>query len=178
MSTNAILAFMAIVGLVVFFYGPWQSLCVDVARQLLFEQRAKLFDLALNGKIQFNSDRYRKIRKSLEGSIRFAHDLTVPRMIYLALVYRIPNRRKSDLREAIEQIEDESVRIEINAIANQATKIMIALALARSVITIAAIPLLVVVIGLAMIFDLARITMVLCAKTVGDIAQKEAEMCV
>jgi len=103
-----------VIGLFAFlalFYGPWQTMCVDWARQLMFEARDRLFDAAASGDIAFDSKEYRKSRETFEGMIRFCHIFTWPRLILLWI--SIPISKEEDnfnlkdlspkIREAIGQ---------------------------------------------------------------------------
>lgn len=95
-------------------YGPWQWVCTDVARQTIFEHRDAIFDMAHAGKLSFDSEEYRVIRGSLEKTIRYAHELTIPRFIWLAVSYKLTSTpRKSELFGAIGRISDESTRNEV-----------------------------------------------------------------
>lgn len=89
MYADALVALLAIVLFAVFFYGPWQEACTDVARQVIFEKRDRLFDLARAGKLDFQSHYYRDTRKTMEGMIRFAHRLTWTRLLYLWIFRRL-----------------------------------------------------------------------------------------
>jgi len=59
-----------------FFYGPWQSFVVDTVRQNLFEMRDKLFLMAANGNVSFESGEYKFVREKLNMFIRYAHAAT------------------------------------------------------------------------------------------------------
>lgn len=63
------------------FYGPWQTLCVDWARQRMFEARDRVFDLAMQGHISFHSKEYKCIRSTIERMIRFCHVMTWQRLV-------------------------------------------------------------------------------------------------
>jgi hypothetical protein len=80
-AADAIVALAALIALLCLFYGPWQSLCIDLSRQFIFERRDRLFDMALAGRIEFDSEAYRATRRALNGMIRFAHELTWPDMV-------------------------------------------------------------------------------------------------
>lgn len=70
------------------FYGPWQTLCIDWARQRMFEARDRVFDAARRGDIPFDSTEYRECRLTIERMIRFSHHLSWPRLILMQLVPR------------------------------------------------------------------------------------------
>ena len=92
-------------------YGPWQHACTDFARQIIFEKRDAIFDLAAAGKMDFNSESYKNIRLSLERLIRFAHVLTFPRFFFLrkfSPLVSMPTTPSIDV--AIAAIEDVETR--------------------------------------------------------------------
>ncbi len=76
----------SVIALIVLFYTAWQSYCIDDARQKLFEQRDRLFDLCAEGHWSFDSDEYRKVRSDLEVLIRFTHRITMPTLLMAALL--------------------------------------------------------------------------------------------
>src|SRR5882762_1469504 len=110
---DAILALLALIGLVCLFYGPWQSLCTDLARQIIFERRDKLFDLALAGRINFDSETYRAARKTMNGMIRFAHEITWVDMVFHQYAVRKHEQKISSWRSSLQRIEDDELRDEI-----------------------------------------------------------------
>jgi hypothetical protein len=85
---DALLTVVVISLLMVLVYGPWQALCTARARQAMFERRDAIFDIAAGGRLDFDSESYRVLRKSLEGQIRYAHILTIPRFFFLSRCLR------------------------------------------------------------------------------------------
>jgi hypothetical protein len=134
MAVDAFIGLLALVGLACFFYGPWQSVCTDWGRQVVFEKRDAIFDLALAGRLDFRSDEYRAIRSALEKSIRFAHYLTLPRLqvIYWALRKQGALERKSELSTAVEAIRDPATRDEVRRLVSQAHMALLIMAAAKS----------------------------------------------
>lgn len=55
------------------FKGPWQTLLIDMTRQRIFESRDRIFLYAADGRIDFDSNVYKEIRKYLNDSIRLCH---------------------------------------------------------------------------------------------------------
>ena len=110
--------------------------CTDYARQMLFDERAKLFDFANNGRIEFSSKEYIKIRSSLESMIRFAHDITITKFIYLLFYNGVLRREKrgSELVRAMSSIKDQALRNEIGDLIRSAHEAMIKMIIARSII--------------------------------------------
>ncbi len=74
---------LSVGGLLFFAYGPWQWFCTDRARQRLFVQRHRLFDLALQGRMAFSDEAYRSTRSHINDLIRFAHEASWTRFLYL-----------------------------------------------------------------------------------------------
>ena len=102
------ISFLAIVFGV--FYGPWQSLVTEYSRQRLFEIRDRLFDLAYRNPetFGFQSEEYKLLRNSINGSIRFCHSLTFWWMLFAR--YLLRNKRpKHMLRDIISKIPDKVV---------------------------------------------------------------------
>lgn len=54
----------------------WSGARLDSFRQKMFVVRDELFDYAASGKIEFNDPAYRLLRQSMNGHIRYAHQLT------------------------------------------------------------------------------------------------------
>lgn len=134
-------AFWAIILLSVaayIFYGPWQSACTSYARQVLFEKRDAIFDLAIAGELDFGSSEYRMIRSSLEKSIRFAHELTLPRFLLYRWYLQTINveQNGSDLREAIESIDSEDARTRIFRLVSEAQIALMLMMFAKSPLTV------------------------------------------
>lgn len=89
MTLDQFLTFLVISAFLAWFYGPWQEVCTDFARQIMFEQRDKLFDLAHSGEISFDADHYKRSRASLNAAIRFCHEMTLARVVYLAACLKL-----------------------------------------------------------------------------------------
>jgi hypothetical protein len=122
------------VGFLAVIYGPWQWICTDITRQILFEKRDALFDLAHSGKLSFESREYRTIRSSLQANIRFAHELTLPRFFVLlvALGSRGDLSQPSNLSRALDEIADPETRSEVRRLVQQATRAMLVMMIVKS----------------------------------------------
>jgi hypothetical protein len=148
MVTDALISLTVIILLACLFYGPWQWVCADIARQFLFEKRARIFDIAREGRLSFGSNEYRTIRLSLEASIRFAHEFTWPRFFLLrqALARRGMLARKSNLSVAIEKIADEKTRQEIEWLVFRAHAAIVLTTFLRSPVLLLGLPVAVVLV--------------------------------
>ena len=104
---NAIISIVSIFGFFMFFYGPWQQHCTDVARQRLFKIRDDIFDLGIDGQLDFSSTDYKIIRSDIEALIRYAHHISVPRFIFYKLFMPpVITTNDRSLHSAIEQINN------------------------------------------------------------------------
>ncbi|OFX12428.1 MAG: hypothetical protein A2516_10075 [Alphaproteobacteria bacterium RIFOXYD12_FULL_60_8] len=157
-ALNYLAFVVALTFLLCLFYGPWQSLVVDWARDRIFAERDAVFDLAAEGRLAFSDPVYRRIREGFNLAIRRAHLLTVPRLIVFAALLRPHKGEKSDLHAAIEQVEDKALRatlFEHYVRVMQAVFIMIFLrSLSALILTIPT--LLVAVVG-SLLFGLTRV---------------------
>jgi hypothetical protein len=57
----------------------------DLLRFRLFIIRDRLFDAAVKGDLDFNSPAYKRTRTTLNGALRFAHRLTLSKLLITAL---------------------------------------------------------------------------------------------
>ena len=128
---DAIAALIAISLFLLFFYGPWQAIMVDYARQIVFEQRDAVFDLAAHGRLDFNSREYKIIRDSFNNLIKFAHELNWMRIIMHS---GASDSKVSDLQLAIDGIEDTETRKNVLRHLQRSRFALIAMCCARSLI--------------------------------------------
>jgi hypothetical protein len=150
MTEDTILALLALSALLWLFYGPWQDFCTDCARQYIFKRRDDVFDLATQGKLDFNSDEYKIIRASFNRIIRFAHELTLFNFILFYVDFNtnagenaaIPVSHK--INAAIERIKDEPTRQYIKIIWKEAAFALAVMLCAKSMTIIFLTPLLIV----------------------------------
>jgi len=170
MPMEALQGLLAVGFLLLLLYGPWQWVCTDCARQLVFERRDAVFDLAADGKLSFESYEYRTIRRTLERSIRFAHELTLPRFLTFTLALSsVEVEKKSELRQAIERIEDEATRKSVEQLVFEAHKALILMMLAKSPLAMVFAP----VVGLVV---LGAVILEMVPRSLGDIARKTGEL--
>jgi hypothetical protein len=138
MAYDASIAVLTLLALCVLFYGPWQEVCTDYARQVMFEKRDNLFDMAVNGELDFGSTEYRTIRTSLEKSIRYAHELTLPRFVLFQWLLNRTNLKntESNLLVAVRSIKNDDVRLKVERLVSEAQLSMILMAMAKSPLTV------------------------------------------
>ena len=143
---QALIGLGSLAALVVLLYGPWQEVCTDIARQIIFEKRDAIFDLAHSGKLSFDSREYGTIRSALQASIRFAHELTLPRFLVMAVVFLAhgSHPEENDLSRAIRRIADPVTRRQVEVLIMQAYRALFIMMVAKSplmlVLLVAALP--------------------------------------
>lgn len=134
MSIEALISILLCVALVLLSLGPWRDWCTAMARQVIFEKRDAIFDLAADGKLDFTSSEYRTIRSSLETIIRFAHELTLTRFAFLG-GYMDAHRSKAsvpELRIALEALGDDDTAKAVKRYVYEAQRAMIIMMVAKS----------------------------------------------
>jgi len=110
-KANAVVLLALIFILVIWFYGPWQSLCVDWARERMFAARNAIFDMAMEGRLDFQSPEYRQLRYYIEGNIRFCHRISWPTLVILsASVRRVSTPNIKSMSELVATFPNEDDR--------------------------------------------------------------------
>lgn len=147
---------MAISGLW-FLFWEYRNFMVDSLRQDLFEVRDRFFIDAAEGRIRFDSAAYGTLRITLNGMIRFAHDLSFTRCLLSFLITWQLNPHAAEayrrrMAEAIERLPDNEGR----KIVIHAHRAMF-LAVIRHV-SLTSIPMLLWVAALAVLSPLRRMT--------------------
>ena len=133
-AANALVSLVTLIAFACLFYGPWQAVCTDVARQLIFERRDVLFDLARTGKLDFASPEYKTIRRMMEGMIRFAHELTWVSLWFrhrVIVKHNLPH--DLPLARAINSINDPVTKEKVEALLNECTAVLVGTMAAKSV---------------------------------------------
>ena len=105
----------ALVALLIVLLGLWPQMRLDQFRQKMFAVRDELFDYAATGKINLDHSAHRLLRQSMNGFIRYAHQLTFFRIVLVVLIWKVFGNppelewtKKWDA--ALESIEDDQVR--------------------------------------------------------------------
>jgi hypothetical protein len=131
-DADALISLAMLIGFVCLFYGPWQAICTDVARQLIFERRAALFDLARSGKMDFASPEYKLIRRSMESMIRYAHELTWPNLSFIIASGKSMGEKPPFLC-AVTFINDEVTKEKVKSLLDESTAALMAMMAAKSI---------------------------------------------
>lgn len=176
-ATEALVGLSGLVLLAALVYGPWQWACTDFARQILFEKRDEIFDLAADERLNFNSDEYRTIRRSIETSIRFAHTLTLPHFIFMLVTRRKEiSHGPSGLTLKVEKITDDATRKLVKRKVLEVNIALVGMMVAKSPVTLVLAVLPLIILGASAHFvgrcrDVARMILIWC----GELIQVEAE---
>ena len=135
-EAGAIVFLIGLALLLLFFYGPWQSYCIDRVRLSLFKVRDDLFHLALKGEMTFSSREYKELRGSVEKLIRFAHRLTFGGIVIaMAVNKKFPkSNTKGDWTIAIENAKDAEMRKALESIRADIYKAIMRLIIRRSLL--------------------------------------------
>ena len=131
---SAISALIGFALAVLTIYWPWQHLRIDRARDVLFEKRDALFDIAASGRIDFGSRQYETIRSALNAFVRLAHAITFPRMVFSALFSgpRTGSTLPLALKQVASEISDPATRLEVQKLLQEAEAEIIMLMVWRS----------------------------------------------
>lgn len=103
----------------------WPELRLDSFRQEMFALRDELFDFADAGNISFSHPSYRLLRRSMNGFIRFGHQLTFFRLCMTLLRWKFGLEKPNlgwarSLSQSLKTIPDESVRTRLEAFHSRA----------------------------------------------------------
>lgn len=72
---------------VLYFWG-WRPYRIDRVRHDLFELRNELFLYAASGEISYENDAYRLLRRRIEALVRFAHTMSLTRVILIGIQHQ------------------------------------------------------------------------------------------
>lgn len=122
--------------LVWFLYGPWQTFCVDFARDELFRARDAIFKMAARGEIEFDSAAYQNIRTGLNALIRHTHKISWLWLLSLSAAERNLNLKRKDrsssLSVGLSQLPQGPVEELVRAQVRHARYAVISLLIVRS----------------------------------------------
>ena len=81
----------------VLYFLCWREYRIDAYRQRTFGVRDDLFDFAASGHISFDNPAYTTLRDLSNGMIRFAHRLTITRVLVIMLFGKVPRTNRMEL---------------------------------------------------------------------------------
>jgi len=129
---DGLVALATLIALLCLFYGPWQGVCTDISRQIIFERRDRLFDMARAGRIDFSSDAYRAARQALNGLLRFAHKLTWQEFVISVYFVKHNNPKIPDWRDKLATLPPD-VRKEIDDLVRECSAMLTAMMALKSI---------------------------------------------
>jgi hypothetical protein len=129
---DTIVSLATLTALLVLFYGPWQSVCTDISRQFIFERRDKLFDMAIAGRLSFDSEAYRATRRTLNGMLRFAHTITWQELVIGFYFIQKTRAKLPDWRESLADLPVD-VRNDVEATVKECTATLTGLVALKSI---------------------------------------------
>lgn len=127
-----ILACASLVFLFWFFYWPWQSYCVDVARQRMFMIRDELFDLAADEKMSFNEPAYQEMRDIINANIRFAHRMSWIEIFLVGVAIRGERAERHSFGGLLGATKTEDARNKVGNLQRRLSRIALSLIIFRS----------------------------------------------
>lgn len=163
----------ALLGLLLF-YWIWQQYVIDSTRQQLFELRDELFDMATEGQLDRNSVLYTTLRELFNTGIRFAHQLTLWRLVIFMYTAKKLGERKfgryaKHIGELVHGIPDDKVRSRVQSIVRKQQYTMVLHVFKRSLLLLVVIPILLVctvIISLgvdAVLRAIKKVSLLICA---------------
>jgi hypothetical protein len=119
-QAEAFFFFVSALFFVVIFYWPWQRLCVDWSRQLMFEERDRLFLLTQSSElIPVNSELHAELRMLIDRMIRYCHRLTWYSLLLNTALRKNDKRASSRalyIKKLIDVVPDKAIRDELHDI--------------------------------------------------------------
>lgn len=115
-----------------FFTGPWQALCADISKMKCFELQTQLVEAAAAGRVRFSDPVYKMLWQHLEFRTQSNYSISLDDLAAALNIFRQGTRCAMPLDEAISEVEDGRLRMELMHIYNRSIEIQILQAIARS----------------------------------------------
>lgn len=117
-GTADILLFSASVGVLVFVIYRLRQCRIDAVRHFLFVYRDELFDLALDGHLEFDSPAYVNLRSHINRLLRFTHEFNTTRGLIALRFAKSPAIKELQkvLTDSIDAVQDDKTRERLNDI--------------------------------------------------------------
>lgn len=119
MYAHAIEGIIGLGAFLFFIWGPWQWCVSDLTRNRLFELRDRLFDMGINGQLDFTSSAYQELRELFNTQIRFAHHLNFWRFLALTPVAVKLRTSTNPVNKIVSKIEDEKIKKDVIALVKE-----------------------------------------------------------
>lgn len=120
--------FLVVLSLIVFKWWPEQR--IDHFRQRMFALRDELFDFAADGHVKFDERAYVLLRNLMNGTIRYAHNLTPYRTVMSFLRWKClsdgpANAWSQAWEQALKGIEDTETRTQLENFHSRGTMLVV-----------------------------------------------------
>jgi hypothetical protein len=108
----------------------WSSVRLDAFREKMFALRDELFDFAADGNIGFDEPAYRLLRQSMNGTIRYAHQLTFFRVCVTAIESKLmarvlPSNWSDDWQRALERVPNPGAKQRLESFHKRSTQLVV-----------------------------------------------------
>ncbi len=108
----------------------WPSFQLDKFRQAMFVIRDELFDFAVMGGISFDHPSYKLLRQSMNGFIRYAHQLTFFRLVCTLLRWKVLREQPAltwaaRWQTSLDGISDEATKAKLQAFHVRAVSLVV-----------------------------------------------------
>jgi hypothetical protein len=111
----AIISLTSLAILWAFLFWLYKDFCVDSFRQKVFALRDELFDAACHKQIPFDHKAYGRLRVTMNGAIRFAHELSLAHFLFVVLRHHSSMNNtygyNAKLSEEMKDLSDEKKEI-------------------------------------------------------------------
>lgn len=121
---NVMVSLVSCLGILYLVFWAYKDYRLNAFRQEMFALRAKLFDYAADGNIDFDDPAYGKLRTTMNGFIRFGHKLSFWQFLFFGLAlekdekefmneaktkwdapfHALPDSQKNELKEYFEKM--------------------------------------------------------------------------
>lgn len=113
---NVFISSLSLLFLCILVFWLYRSFRADCFRDSMFELRDELFDDAVQERIGFDSAAYNLLRSTMNGSIRFAHCLSLTRFIVLSKTSRPVGLPTDELfserfRKAMDELDEDQKQL-------------------------------------------------------------------
>jgi hypothetical protein len=114
--TSMVEIVVCLIFLLVLFLRLLPAYRLDSFRQNVFALRDELFDYAAAGNISFNDPAYRLLRQSMNGFIRYAHQLSLFRLVFTFEIWKYRHEKSwaDSWEKALKNVNRLEVRRKLN----------------------------------------------------------------
>lgn len=128
--SNVVSSILFLIVLSLIFFKWWPEQRVDLFRQQMFALRDELFDFALGGHVEFSEPAYMLLRNLMNGTIRYAHNLTPYRTAMSVLRWKCTfnapsNSWNTAWENSLKKVSDNEARARLEGFHSKATMLVV-----------------------------------------------------